>query len=97
MVIVKTDLTPGFCQARLDSVEIAGAAYRHGVTSDDIEHAFENAIRLVEFEYDGEDRLLVIGPDSAGRLLEPVAVPTGRPTRIIHADLLRTKFHTYLR
>ncbi|MGJ9411869.1 hypothetical protein ACHAAC_04085 [Aeromicrobium sp. CF4.19] len=58
-------------------MEIAGAAYRHGMSADEIEHAFENALRLVEYEYDGEDRLLVIGPGRSGRLLELVAVPAG--------------------
>ena len=56
-----------------------------------------NAIRLVEYEYAGHERLLVIGADRQGRLLELVAVPAGEPTRIIHADLLRPKFYDYLR
>ncbi|GGK54414.1 hypothetical protein [Nocardia camponoti] len=63
----------------------------------DIVHAWENALRLAEFEYDGEERVLVIGPDSAGRMLELVAVPVHGPNRIIHADRLRPKFHDYLR
>ena len=40
-------------------------------------------------------RLLVIGADRHGRLLELVAVPVGTPTRIIHADLPRPKFYDY--
>lgn len=63
----------------------------------DIDHAWTNAVRLVEYECEGEDRLLVIGPDQHGRMLELVAVPTGAPTRIIHADRLRPKFFDYLR
>lgn len=43
-----------------------------------------NAIKLAEFEYDGEERLFVIGPDSSGNLLELVAIPVAEPTRIIH-------------
>lgn len=54
-------------------------------------------MRLVEFPYDGEERLLVIGADASGRLLELVAVPADGPTRIIHADILRPKFYDYLR
>ena len=53
--------------------------------------------RLVEYEYDGEERLLVIGPDRHGRMLELVGVPAGEPTRIIHADRLRPTFYDYLR
>ncbi|BDZ59757.1 hypothetical protein GCM10025872_34140 [Barrientosiimonas endolithica] len=51
----------------------------------------------VEYEYEGEERLLVIGADRSGRLLELVLVPSSGPTRIIHADRLRAKFYDYLR
>lgn len=78
-------------------MEIRGSARKHGITDAEIEHAWENAIRLVEYEYDGEERLLVIGADQHGRLLELVAVPAGGPTRIIHADRLRPRFYDYLR
>lgn len=39
----------------------------------------------------------MIGPDLSGNLLELVAVPAGEPTRIVHADQLRAKFHDFLR
>lgn len=67
-------------------MEVRASAREHGIADVDIEHAWTNAIRLVEYEYHGEDRLLVIGPDRHGRMLELVAVPAGEPTRIIHAD-----------
>lgn len=60
-------------------MEIVQSAHRHGVEDADILHAYENAIRLVEYEYSGEDRVLVIGADRTGRLLELVAVPAGEP------------------
>lgn len=78
-------------------MEIRGSARKHGVEDADIQHAWLNAIRLVEYDYQGEERLLVIGADRHGRLLELVAVPAGSPIRIIHADLLRAKFYDYLR
>lgn len=78
-------------------MEIRGSARKHGVSDADILHGWENALRIVEYEYDGETRLLVIGPDASGRLLELVAVPSEEPTRIIHADHLRPKFYDYLR
>lgn len=78
-------------------MEIRESARKHGVADSDIEHAIANALRLVEFEYDGQDRLLVIGPDRTGRLLELVAVPVDQPARVIHADVLREKFYEYLR
>jgi uncharacterized DUF497 family protein len=76
-------------------VEIADSARKHGISDDSIVHAWENAIKLAEFEYDGEERLFVIGPDSSGNLLL-VAVPMVEPTRIIHADRLRPKFYDAL-
>ncbi len=78
-------------------MEIVQSARKHGVDDADIVHAYENAIRIVEYEYNGEDRVLVIGADRTGRLLELVAVPVGEPNRIIHADALRPKFYEYLR
>ena len=78
-------------------VEIRRSALKHAIAPADIDHAWDHAVRLVEFEYDGEERLLVIGPDRHGLMLELVAVPAGQPSRIIHADRLRPKFFDYLR
>jgi hypothetical protein len=78
-------------------MHIMASAHRHGISSGDILHAWENAIRLVEYEYQGEERLLAIGPDASGAMLELVAVPAGEPERIIHADRLRPGRYDYLR
>jgi hypothetical protein len=78
-------------------VEIRSSARRHGVDQEGILHAWTNAIRLVEYDYHGEERPLMIGPDRHRRMLELVAVPIKEPTRIIHADPLRPKFYDYLR
>lgn len=78
-------------------MEVTASARKHGVGDADIQHAWTHAIRLVEYDYDGEDRLLAIGPDRHGRMLELVAVPAAEPTRIIHADQLRPTFYDYLR
>ena len=77
-------------------MEVADSARKHGISDESIVHAWENAIKLAEFEYDGEERLFVIGPDMSGNLLELVAVPAHEPTRIIHADRLRPKFYDAL-
>jgi hypothetical protein len=89
-------LTPIFVKVEF-TVEIGESARKHGVSDTDILHAWENALRLIEYEYDGEDRLLVIDPDTPGRWLELVVVPATVPTRVIHADNLRPKFYDYLR
>lgn len=81
----------------LDSVEVRRGAYRHGVTEEDIGHAFRNAIKFIPYEYHGEERLLIIGPARNGAPLEMVAVPAEDPDRIIHADELRPSLYHYLR
>jgi uncharacterized DUF497 family protein len=78
-------------------VEIRQSARRHGIEDADIQHAWANAMRLIEYDYEGEDRLLVIGPDRQGRMLELVALPADQPARVIHADRLRPRFHDYLK
>lgn len=94
---VKNSLTSTDRQDNLDAVEVVESARRHGFSDAEILHAFENAIRLVEFDYQGEDRLLVLGATPDGTLLELVAIPVDGPARIIHADRLRAKFYDYLR
>lgn len=76
-------------------MRITDSARKHDIEDADILHAVAFAIRTIEQEYDGEIRLLVIGADRTGRLLEIVVV-TDEPARIIHADVLRPKFYDYL-
>ena len=78
-------------------MEILGSVLKHGVEDADIQHSWLNAIGLVAYDYEGAERLLVIGAARDGRPLKLVAVPVGTPSRIVHADLLRPKFYDYLR
>lgn len=78
-------------------MRVVRSALKHGYNIDDIRHAFTNAQRLVEYEYQGQERLLIIGPARDGTLMELVAVDLPDPDRIIHADTLRPKFYDYLR
>lgn len=78
------------------ATEVAASARKHGVADDDMFHARDNAFRVIEQEYDGDIRTLVIGADHSGRLLALVIVDDGRTSRIIHADVLRPKFYDYL-
>lgn len=77
-------------------LQITPSALKHGVDRQDIEHAWRNAIRLLEQEYGGDLQVLVIGPDRSGALLELVAMPTQAPERIIHADRLRPRRYDLL-
>lgn len=83
-------------QGSIDDVDIADSARKHSVADDDMLHAVRVPFRIIEQEYDGEERLLVIGADKAGRLLEVVVVQTDSGPLVIHADNLRPKFYDYL-
>jgi uncharacterized DUF497 family protein len=78
-------------------MEFAASARKHGVSEEDALHAVENAMVASEQYYDGENRMLIVGPDRSGRMLEVVIVPWRHPELIIHADLMRTKFRDLLR
>ncbi|MGH9119867.1 MAG: hypothetical protein ACRD0A_18940 [Acidimicrobiales bacterium] len=75
-------------------MEIADSARRHGVADDDIRHAVRMAIRTVAQD---AERVLIIGADRDGRLLEVVVIDlhTDEPI-VIHAMPLRPTFYRYL-
>lgn len=74
-------------------MEIAESARKHGVADEDIGHAVQLALRVVSQE---PDRLLMIGPDRRGRLLEVVVIDPDAAPVAIHAMTLRRKFYRYL-
>lgn len=73
-------------------MEIAESARRHGIADEDIRHAARNALRAVS---EG-DRLLLIGADRNGTLLEIVVLDPDGDAVAIHAMPLRPKFYRYL-
>ena len=72
---------------------ITASARRHGITAEAILHALNHP--TVERPLPAEDphrpdeRLLVIGPDLSGQLLELVVIPADTYQRVIHAMRLR--------
>ncbi len=72
------------------------SARKHDVADADMLHAWRNVIATAEQEYDGEIRIIAIGPARDGELLELVLVPALQPTRIIHADSARPSFRARL-
>lgn len=73
-------------------MEIADSARKHGLEDPDIEHAVRNAIRVL----DQRDRVLYIGADRTGRLLEVVVLDDDGQPVAIHAMVLRRKFYEHL-
>ena len=69
-------------------VEIHQSARKHGVSDEDITHAYNHALAWVEI---GEDptRYLFAGPNRAGNLLELVILITPTLELVIHAMKIR--------
>jgi hypothetical protein len=77
-------------------VEIIESARRHGCTDESIRHAVENAL-VSEPAGEDPERVLVLGPDTAGNLLEVVAiVRTDKSLVAVHAMAMRTKYRRLL-
>jgi hypothetical protein len=75
-------------------MRIGGPARKHGLADADIWHAVRSATRLVLMD---DDLTMMIGPDSAGSLLEVgVLGMNGDDPVIIHAMPLRQKFYRFL-
>ena len=79
------------------SVEIHSSARKHGIPDDDIVHAVEHVLAWVDLDEDSPQRILIIGPDRSGTLLEVVTLTfdNGRDLAI-HAMQLRSKYHPLL-
>lgn len=67
------------------------SARRHGVSDEDMHHAFRNPVRTFLVT---EDMTMVIGADGAGRLIEVGVVESRDETGlvIVHAMPARSKF-----
>jgi hypothetical protein len=78
----------------LSSMEIADSARKHGVADDDMLHAVRVPVRRVMSA--DSDRVLIIGADRTGRLLEVVVLDPETDPCVIHAMPLRRKFYAYL-
>ncbi len=74
-------------------MEIAESAHKHGISDEDIRSALRAEFRT----YRHGDRLLVIGADTTGRLLEVVILDPDDEPVVIHAMPLRPKFYDLLR
>jgi hypothetical protein len=83
-------LAPSFV-LRYDGLEIHETALKHGVTTLDIQHVCAHSIATFEIDHESfEAKILIVGPDSAGNLLEVIGLEIdNKPLLIIHAMKLR--------
>ena len=78
-------------------MEIHRSARKHSVDDDTILHAVDQAIVVVDLEPDADPpRVLAIGPDRAGNLLEIIWLELDGGEIVIHAMALRQSFHDLL-
>jgi hypothetical protein len=79
-------------------VEIHQSARRHGIGDRDIRHAAGHPVVVADIDPDADPpKVLVIGPDRAGNLLELVVLTlAGDRLLVIHAMPLRRKYRGLL-
>ncbi|MGB8202304.1 MAG: hypothetical protein WCF33_21895 [Pseudonocardiaceae bacterium] len=68
---------------------IASTARKHGVSDQDMLHAYANPIRIYGVD---EDLAMFIGPDRSARMLEVGVVDGDLAPVIVHAMKVRAKF-----
>ena len=76
-------------------VEIFASACKHGIDDLDIVHAVDQALAIGEQD---DGKVLYLGPDRAGNLLEVISVLRDDETEvIIHAMRMRRTYESFLR
>jgi hypothetical protein len=83
-------LAPSFV-LRYADLEIHGTALKHGVSTLDIHHAYENPIALFVLDQESHEvKILIIGPDSSGNLLEIILLEKeDQSLLVIHSMKIR--------
>lgn len=79
-------------------MEIHASAHRHGIGADNIRHALEHPIVVVDLDPAGDPpKVLAIGPDLAANLLEVIWLELDEGVDlVIHAMSLRPKLYGLL-
>jgi hypothetical protein len=78
-------------------VEFHTSAFKHGVDESSIVHAVEHALVIVDLDAESDPpKVLAIGPDAAGNLLEIIWLELENSSIVIHAMALRRSFYDLL-
>lgn len=78
-------------------MEIRRSALKHGIAGEDIVHAVENAIEIIDLDTESDSpKVLAIGPDRSGRWLEVIWLRFVSHDLVIHAMELRKVFEGFL-
>ena len=73
----------------MDGPIIAPSALKHGVSEDDIIHAYRNPVRMWDL---GDGFTMIVGPTRAAIFLEVGYVQGGHVHVVVHAMRAREKF-----
>ncbi len=74
---------------------VSRAALNAGVTRPDLDHAVTNALATIALG-NGPTRILVIGPDASGRLIEATGVIRDEDVLFVHAAPMRVEYKVLL-
>lgn len=78
-------------------MEIHRTAHKHGISDADLRHAVDRALYAGVLEGDPPLRLLYLGPDRAGNLLEVVVIERDDGSELaIHAMKMRRRYRDLL-
>ena len=100
-------LRSGVVTTKVVGMEILPSARKHGVSDDDIRHAFENALAAItvpdrpDFTMiigpDRPDFTMIIGPDQSAHFLEIRVLASAHDDYVIHAMQARLKYTKMIR
>ena len=74
-------------------MQIRQSARKHGVADGDIRHALRSPLASEELD---ERRVLWLGPDRAGNLLEIIVLSLDQGDLVIHAMKMRSEYRRML-
>jgi hypothetical protein len=73
----------------VDDLVIAPSALNHGISEEDIVHAYRNPLRVWDL---GDGFTMIVGPNRAAIFLEVGYVQGGQVHVVVHAMIAREKF-----
>lgn len=73
----------------MDGFVIAPSALKHGLSEDDIVHAYRNPVRVWDL---GDGFTMIVGPNRAAIFLEVGYLQGDQVQVVVHAMLAREKF-----
>jgi hypothetical protein len=79
-------------------VDIHRSARRHGIGDQDIRHAADHPLVVVDLDAEADPpKLLVVGPDRAGNMIEVIILTLADDRLLaVHAMALREKYYALL-